>query len=93
MQRHAFDVQLAATAEYPQLRVETDPSAISAPTLIVSGAHDVSDFRQIARDLAGTLADARHVELDRSGHLPSLERPDETNTLLVDFLRTTFPAR
>jgi 3-oxoadipate enol-lactonase len=87
MQRHAFDVQLAATVEYPPIRVPYDPAAITAPTLIVSGGHDLADFRQIAAELAGQIPGARHVELDWAGHLPSLERPPEINALLLDFLR------
>ncbi|MEV4642176.1 alpha/beta hydrolase [Actinoplanes sp. NPDC049548] len=86
MQRHAFEVQLAATEEQPPIRVDTDPARITATSLVVSGAHDMSDFRTIATYLAGTVPAARHVELDWAGHLPSLERPDVVNTLLTDFL-------
>jgi pimeloyl-ACP methyl ester carboxylesterase len=52
----------------------------------VCGAHDLEQFRLIARELAGRIPDARHVELPWAGHLPSLERPDEITELLVDFL-------
>jgi pimeloyl-ACP methyl ester carboxylesterase len=86
MQRHAFEVQLADVAEVERIRVEYDVSAISAPTLLVSGAHDLPDFTQIAAELAGRLPHARHVTLDWAGHLPSLERPDAFNALLLDFL-------
>ena len=89
MQRHAFEVQLADTEEHNQIRVEVDPATITAPTLLVSGAHDLADFQQIASQLAGRIPDARHVELDWAGHLPSLERPDLTNPLLVGFLAGT----
>ena len=89
MQRHAFEVQLAAKEEFPPLRVESDPAAITAPSLLISGAHDFADFRQIAAQLSGQLADARHVELAWAGHLPSLERPDALNPLLIDFLHET----
>jgi pimeloyl-ACP methyl ester carboxylesterase len=91
MQRHAFEVQLAADDVEP-IRVDIDPSVITAPCLLISGAHDLPDFRRIAAELAGRLATARHLELDWAGHLPSLERPDALNPLLVDFLRETVPA-
>ncbi|MFI7543341.1 alpha/beta fold hydrolase [Actinoplanes sp. NPDC049599] len=87
MQRHAFDVQLAAAEEFPPVRTEPDPSAITARTLLVSGRHDLTDFREIAAGLARRIPGARHVELDWAGHLPSLERPEAVNPLLVDFLR------
>ncbi|GGT57166.1 alpha/beta fold hydrolase [Streptomyces purpureus] len=96
MQRHAFDIQLAADAEAEEQGAEEaqeaqeDPAVdlgrITAPTLAVSGAHDVSDFREMARTLAATLPAARHVELPWAGHLPSMERPKETTALLLDFL-------
>ena len=93
MQRHAFEVQLAASEEAGPRREEYDQSAITAPTLLVTGAHDLPDFRSIAADLAARLPGARLVELDWAGHLPSLERPDIVNGLIVDFLREVPPAR
>ncbi|MDZ5445731.1 alpha/beta hydrolase [Micromonospora sp. 4G57] len=89
MQRRAFDVQLAAVEEFPQLRPEFDRADITAATLLISGDHDLPDFRQIALRLSRELADARHLELDWAGHLPSLERPEAVNPLLLDFLRGT----
>jgi pimeloyl-ACP methyl ester carboxylesterase len=128
MQRHAFEVQLAALASTPaqpdsptqpevrestptdtpapsptapdvrestpaqpespaaSTRTEPDLSRITAPALLLSGAHDLPDFREIAAHLAGVLPGSRHVELDWAGHLPSLERPDLINPLLLDFL-------
>ncbi|MFI8086046.1 alpha/beta fold hydrolase [Kitasatospora sp. NPDC086009] len=86
MQRHAFDVQLAAEEDFPQIRVETDPAAVTAPTLLVTGAHDFADFGRIADRLAERIAGARRLDLPWAGHLPALERPDEVNALLVDFL-------
>ncbi|MEV6550567.1 alpha/beta hydrolase [Streptomyces sp. NPDC051597] len=92
MQRNAFDVQLAAEEEFGQIRVETDPASIKAPALLVSGGHDFADFHDIAVRLTGLLGDARHVALPWAGHLPSLERPDEVNSLLLGFLRETHAA-
>jgi len=86
MQRHAFEVQLAVTGEVAPIRVGTDLSAITARTLLISGAHDLPDFRQIAAILAERLSNARLIELDWAGHLPSLERPDVVNPLLLGFL-------
>ena len=87
MQRHAFDVQLAATEEFAPLRTQPEVAGITAPTLLVSGRHDVRDFREIAAELAKRIPGARHVELEWAGHLPSLERPDRVNPLLLEFLR------
>ncbi|MFC7528831.1 alpha/beta fold hydrolase [Actinoplanes sp. GCM10030250] len=86
MQHHAFDVQLAAPEETGPLHTDPDLARITAPTLLISGAHDLPDFREIAIHLAGVLPGARHLELDWAGHLPSLERPDLLNPVLLDFL-------
>lgn len=89
MQRHAFEVQLAADEEFAQVEVEVDLSKITAPCLAVSGAHDLPDFREIATRLPERLAHARHEELPWAGHLPSLERPAAVTELLLRFLRET----
>lgn len=91
MQRRAFEIQLAAPEGAGRNEVEVDLSAIKAPCLALSGAHDLADFRQIAARLPGLLADARHLELPWAGHFPSLERPATVTGLLTDFLRETFP--
>ncbi|WP_329621594.1 alpha/beta hydrolase [Streptomyces sp. NBC_01255] len=89
MQRRAFDVQLAAPAEFRPVDLEVtreELARIEVPALVASGAHDVPDFRAVADDLAGLLPAARRVDLDWAGHLPALERPDETARLLTAFL-------
>jgi 3-oxoadipate enol-lactonase len=87
MQRHAFEVQLAAPEEYESAEAAVDLRAITAPSLVVSGAKDLPDFRLIAATLAGLLPGARLVELPWAGHLPTLERPRELSQMLAAFLR------
>jgi 3-oxoadipate enol-lactonase len=86
MQRHALRVQFAATGGPEEIEVPYAAADITARSLLVSGAHDLPDFRRIAADLAGRLPEGRHVELAWAGHLPSLERPEEINQLLLAFL-------
>ena len=89
MQRRAFDVQLAAD-ELPDPPEPTWPdidlATMTQPTVVFSGAHDFAWFTNIAEHLAATMPDARHVALSWAGHLPNLERPDETTQLLLDAL-------
>jgi pimeloyl-ACP methyl ester carboxylesterase len=59
---------------------------VRCPTLVLVGTEDVPDMRGIAEHLAASVADARLVTVEGAGHLPSLERPDEVNALLLDFL-------
>lgn len=89
MQRHAFDVQLAADEwpDPPRLEpVTPDLAAFDVPTFVVSGGHDMDHFQDIARHLAATIPDAHLVELPWAGHLPSLERPAEVSAMLTGFL-------
>ena len=87
MQRRAFDVQLAADDEQLPIDVDFSLSSITAPTFVISGAKDLPEFGDVARRLSGgLLSDARAVELAWAGHLPTLERPDELNALLTEFL-------
>ena len=60
---------------------------IGVPTLIVVGAEDVHDMVEIAAILDAEIADTRVETIAGAGHLPSLERPDELNRLLLDFLQ------
>jgi 3-oxoadipate enol-lactonase len=85
MQRHAFEVQLAA-GDVEEIETGYEVSAIRARTLLVTGGHDLPEFRAVAVALAGVLPEARHVELDWAGHLPSLEDPEPVNALLLEFL-------
>lgn len=89
MQRHAFDVQLAAedNAVVPEpVRVEVDPAGIDVETVIVTGRLDMDHFRVIAAHLAATMPRATLVALGWAGHLPSLERPAEVTALLLELL-------
>ncbi len=89
MQQRAFDVQLPAD-EWPDpphpAPVQPDLPAIGVPTLVVSGGHDLDFFQVVARHVASSIPGARLVELAWAGHLPSLERPGETATLVAEFV-------
>lgn len=60
---------------------------VAVPTLIVNGVHDPSAIQEIADLMSLRIPGARRVDLD-AGHLPSLERPEETTNALLEFLAT-----
>jgi pimeloyl-ACP methyl ester carboxylesterase len=91
MQQRAFDLQLAASEDFELPPAEVDLSAVRAPCLALSGAHDLPDFREIAASLPSLFPDARHIELPWAGHLPSLESPGEVTPLLAGFLAERCP--
>lgn len=59
---------------------------VRAPSLVVHGARDVAGYREIARVIAADVPGAQRYELASAGHLVNLERPDEFNTAVLDFL-------
>jgi pimeloyl-ACP methyl ester carboxylesterase len=74
-------------AVWPDVSAETRLAEIAAPTLVVVGTEDVEDITAMAEKLAAEIPGARLATIEGAGHLPSLERPDELNRLLLDFLR------
>jgi len=92
MQRHAFEVQLTAEAQDPAPQLvpaDVDLSKVSVPTLVVSGGRDIDHFQDVAQHLASSITGAHLERLPWAAHLPSLERPDEVNDLVRDFLAIT----
>ena len=59
---------------------------LAVPTLVVVGDRDKDDFRRIAEHLAATIPGARLEVVDGAGHIVGIDRPDELNRLLLDFL-------
>jgi 3-oxoadipate enol-lactonase len=87
MQRRAYEIQLAVGDDLadPDDR-DYDLTAVTAPTLVVSGAHDLQYFRGVADLLAATIPGATREELAWAGHLPSVEDPARTNPLVLGLL-------
>jgi len=74
-------------AVWPEVPAETRLGEINAPTLVVVGTEDLDDIKSMAEKLAAEIPGARLETIEGAGHLPSLERPDELNGLLLEFLR------
>jgi 3-oxoadipate enol-lactonase len=72
---------------WPEPSAETRLRALGVPTLVVVGTADRPELGALAGRLADELPDARLATIEGAGHLPSLERPDELNRLLLDFLQ------
>ena len=60
---------------------------IDARTLVIHGADDKLVPRAYAEDFVGLIPNATLAVIERAGHLPMLERPDEFGQLLEAFLR------
>jgi 3-oxoadipate enol-lactonase len=59
---------------------------ISVPTLVLSGSRDNNAPAPMMAKMANYIPGSVYVELEGVGHLANLERPDEFNAVLWDFL-------
>ena len=63
-------------------------SEIHCPTLVVVGERDTPDVQAIATRVARSIEGADLLSIPDAAHLPSLERPDEFNAVLLAFLKS-----
>jgi pimeloyl-ACP methyl ester carboxylesterase len=89
MQCNAIELQQGREVRLSRL----DPPAstrladVRAPTLVLTGDEDVADIQIIASKLAAEIPGAERATISDTAHLPSLERPDEFNRIVLAFLR------
>lgn len=60
--------------------------AIAVRSLVIGFADDVVLPPRLSREVADAIPGARYAEVPGAGHIGYLERPDEVNRLLVEFL-------
>ncbi|MEV0170454.1 alpha/beta hydrolase [Streptomyces sp. NPDC050803] len=60
---------------------------IEVPLLALNGTLEPAEMIDAADRLAGTVRDGRAVTIEGVGHYPNLERPEEFNKILLEFLR------
>jgi len=63
-----------------------DLGAITARTLVIVGEHDKPDFHAIAKRLTEEIRDTESAVIPGSGHLPAVERQEETLEVVRAFL-------
>ncbi len=87
----SYDQQLPVDGEvravWPEPSAETRLGELDVPALVVVGAADRPEMVSLAKRLVNELPDSRLETIAGAGHLPSLERPDELNRLLLEFLQ------
>jgi 3-oxoadipate enol-lactonase len=89
MQRQVFKQQQG----HDDVRVlRLDPPAserlgeVKVPTLVLTGDEDVTDIHQIADQLTAGIPGAERATMADAAHLPSLERPEEFDRIVLGFL-------
>jgi pimeloyl-ACP methyl ester carboxylesterase len=59
---------------------------IGCPTLVVHGDEDLITLPWYNRTVADLIPGASYAVIEKAGHLAWLERPDELNALIGDFV-------
>ena len=77
----------ARTCEALSRANAADPAAIRAPVLLVAGSDDAVAPVSMAQGLADRLAAAALSVVDRCGHWITIEKAQEANRKLADFLQ------
>jgi 3-oxoadipate enol-lactonase len=88
MQRRAFELQ-SSIEDDEELLVEDLAQRlgeIQAPTLVLVGEEDTPDIQAIAERLAREIPNARYERIANTAHVPSMERPEEFDRVVLGFL-------
>ncbi len=78
----------------PAPKQELDPPAyerladIYVPTLLIVGADDHFHLHRIAETLEEKIAGAKRILIPETHHMPNIEKPEEFNRIVLDFLGT-----
>ena len=59
---------------------------IVMPTLIMVGDNDAGEFQTVSKLIARNVGNGRHKVISGAAHLPNMEKPEEFNRLVFDFL-------
>jgi pimeloyl-ACP methyl ester carboxylesterase len=82
--REAFLRQQQAILTRPDSRA--DLPRIAVPTLVAVGEADILTPPLLADEIAGLIPGARLAILPHCAHLPTMERPDDANEILRDWM-------
>jgi 3-oxoadipate enol-lactonase len=88
MQRQAYEIPIPEGAE----ELDLEPPAIGrlsevkAPTLIIVGDYDLQPKVEQARSMAEEIAGAQLVVFPGVAHMVNMEKPEEFNRAVLDFL-------
>lgn len=86
-----YELQLPVESEveivWPEPPARERLEEVTVPTLLVVGDRDLPDMLAIVSLLESSIPAASTAAVEGAGHLPSLERPDELNRLVQDFLQ------
>jgi 3-oxoadipate enol-lactonase len=67
----------SGSARVPSPPLDEQLGEVRMPSLVITGAHDISDFQSVANALAARLPAVRRLIIQNSGHMVNLEAPRE----------------
>src|SRR3954447_10310876 len=92
MQRRALELQAPYWEEGDEELLVPDVAdrlaEVGAPALVVVGEEDLDEVHTIGRKLAAEIPDARLETIPGAAHIPSLERPELFDPLVLEFLES-----
>jgi pimeloyl-ACP methyl ester carboxylesterase len=97
VRRRVRDMLLVAYEHGEAELEEPDPPAagrlgeVAVPALVVVGEHDRPDIHAMAGALAAGIPRAERAVLPGTAHLPSMERPEACNQVVLEFLAKLGP--
>jgi pimeloyl-ACP methyl ester carboxylesterase len=90
MQRRAIEIHLEAGEEGDYQPLVEDWGSrlaeISVPTLVIVGDLDRPEMLEITQRLEAEIPSARRVTIAGTAHVPTMERAEEFNRIVLDFL-------
>ncbi len=75
------------------ITLNDDLTKIFVPTMLIWGKHDRITPEDVARTFEASLPHAELRAIDKCGHAPQIECPDEFNALALEFLERTLGPR
>lgn len=60
---------------------------IDVPTLHIWGTHDITVPEVMVKDNVDAIKNSTYVKLNQCGHSPLVDKPDDLNKLIVDFMK------
>jgi pimeloyl-ACP methyl ester carboxylesterase len=76
-----------ATGEVLEADIRSHLGEIRAPTLLLWGSRDVLLPPALGEVFRAEIPDARLVVLERAGHVPMFDAPEDVSRELIEFLR------
>lgn len=86
--RHTVDLGIGeGEGDYARPLAAERLGDLLAPTLLIEGDEDLQSMRDIADQLEQGIPNITRVDMPGTAHLPPMEKPQEFNRIVLDFLR------